>query len=109
MTGPRLLGFIATGAFAGGWLARAAFDWALDLPLLPFLALVLAAATVGGAVGYAAARDEEPLDPRLVAVALPGGIVGVASFFAPFPFGIAGTAVVILTTLRLLTRRAASV
>jgi lipooligosaccharide transport system ATP-binding protein len=83
MTGPRLLGFIGAGAFAGGWLARAAFDWGLGLPLVLFLALVLAAAVAGGLVGYAAARDEAPLDSRLVAIAVPGGILGAASFFAP--------------------------
>jgi hypothetical protein len=107
MTGPRLLGFIGAGAFAGGWLARAAFDWGLGLPLVLFLALVLAAAAAGGLVGYAAARDEAPLDGRLVAIAVPGGILGAASFFAPFPFGIAATALVVLTSLWLLARRSA--
>jgi hypothetical protein len=105
MTGPRLLGFIGVGAFAGGWLARAAFDWALGLPLVPYLALVLAAAAAGGLVGYAAARDEAPVDGRLVAIAVPGGILGAASFFAPFPFGIAVTALVVVTSLWLLARR----
>jgi hypothetical protein len=42
-----------------------------------------------------------------VAIAVPGGILGAASFLAPFPFGIAATALVVLTSLWLLARRSA--
>jgi uncharacterized membrane protein len=63
MTGRRL-GAAGFGAFVGFWIARALFNWILDVDGTTFIALAVATAIIGAAVAVAIELEEERRSSR---------------------------------------------
>jgi hypothetical protein len=54
----RMAGAVIFGAFAGGWIGRAVFKWALGMSGTSLLVLIVATAAAGGVLGVAGALEE---------------------------------------------------
>jgi hypothetical protein len=102
----RRLGSVVFCGWIGAWIARAAFDWLLDVPRAWVVAALVVGAVLGGTLGLAAAIEEErktaaapQRDAMISTFALLGGVTAVACFFVGrFPWGFAAAAVVLGAT-----------
>jgi hypothetical protein len=104
----RRLWTVLVGAWVAAILARAVLDWILGLEGAGVLAVVLAAAALGGRASIGAAREVQPMKPKerrdaiLGWGALVGGVGSVACLFLPLPWSVLAAVLVLALTVGLL-------